>query len=497
MNKATLGFSIGAVAVSVLLIIFLATGFWTRFFFTPTEEHQESMFIMPQETNLSSGIGGTGQLSWEESLNTKIPLEEGETVIAVINREVEGIAEEQFVAYIRSSGSDRRVYITYIGFDDLNRRYVRLWNAPTAATRPETISFFSQDLIGDRNNCIVVTGMNNRNEHTMTILRRSFYRPVTEVFNTIAEIQIDGSIIVQETARSLAYQQGMAIGESYNIAAYGQDRSSRNILDQIETIYSFNPVSEQYEQTSIARIPGSQIEQRRLGELLSGAPGVFEEFINDLWYYVSPQGTIDAEQYLYFDPSGREIIFYGDEAQQVFHWQSSSPTRYGIYIRSQNISISTLLRFIDIELESLDSIKLRVIEDVRLKIAASTNWDGSYRRASSAVGGGLNESVSSIKPAIDAVYDSSWGRIQFNSANEYTISSGNTIRSGRYVLFNLDDKELLELRPNEGNDTSSGRMVYRIETIGHSMLILSRVRLGTSGVQELFEPPVTLTPVEN
>ena len=494
MKKTFTGFFIGASLLCVLFIIFLATGMWKRFFYSKTDERIKTRIVTP-ETGLSTGSGQMGQRQWEDSLSTKIPLENSEILIAVINRESEeGNAEEQFAAYINAAAPERGVYITFIGYEMQSGRYRRMWNAPTAASRVETISLSIQDLIGDRNNCVIVTGMNARNEHTMTVFRKGPNQAQDQAFNKIVELQIDGLIIIQESGRSLAYQQGLTSGQSYNIAAYNHDNMSGNILDQIETIYSYNPSNGQYEQTRVTRIPGSQIEQRRLRELLSGAPGVFEDFINDLWYYVSPQGTIDSRQYIYFDPAGREIIFFGDEAQQVFHWQGSTHTRYGLYVRSQNISITTLLRFIDIELESLDSIRLRVIEEVRLPITINTTWDGSYRRA-----GTVNQEkpASQIMPAVDAAYDTSWGRIRFNSTGEYTITSSGTVRKGYYVFYKVGEINLLELRPDDATGGSEDRMVYRIDASANAALNLSRVRIGNTGIQNMLEPPVTFTPVTN
>ena len=503
MKKSLIGFSIGAAVISVLVIIFLATGSWKYFIHHEEEEEIRTRVVTPREAGSYSVVDYIEQTAWHENFNLKVPLEDGEMLITVFNKEnEEDLAEEQFAAYRVISETAGPVYVTCIKFDEGSRRYKRMWNAPTAAARPETVSLFSQDLIGDRNNCIIVTGMNARNEHTMTIFKRSLYQSQNQAYIKIAELQIDGSIVIQETVRPYSYQQGISRGQSFNIAAYGHDDSSNNILDQIETVYSYNPMNEQYERLRVSRIPGSQIEQRRLRELLSGVPGVFENFITDLWYYVSPQGTIDARQYLYFDPSGKEIIFFGDEAQQVFHWQSSTPTRYGLYVRSQNISISTLLRFIDIELESLDSIRLRVIEDVRLKITVNTSWDGSYRRAGAA---NPKEPISRVKPSVDALYDSSWGRIQFHSTGEYTISSSGNVRGGRYVFFTVEGQELVELRPvtqrldSSGaqiNETAENRTVYRIENVAGTV-IFSRVRLGTAGIQDMLEPPITLTPVAN
>jgi hypothetical protein len=487
MKRTFLYFYIGITLLSVALIIVLAAGLWKPFFKTQADENTETKIVTPRESINFYSAASPEQTTWEEITGTKIPLEEGESVIAVLNRESEiNMPEEQFVVY-RTSNTSSPVFITFLGFDENTRGYRRIWNASTTASRSETITLFSQDLIGDRNNCIIVTGMNEKNEHTMTVFRRSPGQAARQPYRKIAELQIEGSVIIQETARTLAYQQGIARGQSYNIAAYSRDIASANILDQIETIYAFNSLNEQYEQINVSRVPGSQIEQRRIRELLSGAPSVFENFINDLWYYVSPQGTIDTKQYLYFDPLKKEITFFGDEAQQVFIWQSSTRSRLGLYIRSQNISISTLLRFVDIELESLDSIKLRVTEDVRLRIAATTTWDGSYRRAGSA---NFKETATVLKPAIDAVYDSSWGRIQFNGSGEYSINSAGSVRNGRYIFYKVNETDLLELRPEEG---SENRLVYKAE-ITAGVMILSRVRVGINGVQDLLEPPVTLTP---
>jgi hypothetical protein len=491
MKKTFLSFSIATVVICISVIVMLATGYWKRFFYPKTQEMQRTRIVTPKETSLFQDSGMAEQIAWEENLNTNIVMENGEIVLAVLNMEVErGPVQEQFVAYRRLGEVDGLVYVSCIKYDDKGGGYKRVWNSPTAASRPETVSLFTQDIIGDRNNCILVTGMNNRNEHTLTVFRRNPQQAPDQAFSIIAELRIDGSIIIQEKGRSLAYQQGIANGTSFSITAYGHDAESSNILDQLETTYAYNPASNQYERTAVTRIPGSQIEQRRLRELLSGVPGVFETFINDLWYYVSPQGTIDSRQYLYFDPAGREIIFFGDELQQIFHWQNSSRTRYGLYIASQNISISTLRRFIDIELESLDSIRLRVFEDVQLKITVSASWDGSYRRAGTMA---RQETGPSVKPAVDALYDSSWGRLQFHSTGEYTLNSSGAVRKGRYVFFKIAEQDLLELRPEQGN-VPSDRMVYSIDSAGEAALSLSRVRLGSAGVQNLLEGQITLTP---
>jgi hypothetical protein len=443
---------------------------------------------------------------YEDTTNAKIAMNDGESIVAVLTQDMDGdMVDDQILAYRNLLEIDSPIFITYIVFDGVIGGYRRVWSAPTAVTRPGTVSVYTQDLIGDRSFCILVSGMNNAGEHTLTVFRLpQGEEPGEAIFVKIADLRIDGSIQVQEVERTQAYQRGLAKGQDFTLAAYSRDPNSTNILDQVELIYTYNNLSGLYEQSRVTRIPGSQIEQRRIRELLSGGKEDFEKYITGLWYYVSPQGTLDNRQYIYFDPPNREIIFYGEEIQQVFSWQNSSATRHGLYVSSQNISVTTLRRFLDIELESLDSIRVKVFEDVRLKIYVTTPWDGSYRKA------GMSDTIAAetgqkttVLPYIDASYDGFIGRLVFSADGSYELYSagdftGNTAGTpqirGKYAFFMLDNQELLELRPrNNGGHSHETYLVERTGKTDSDTIILLRIRLGTRGVQELHEAAITLT----
>jgi hypothetical protein len=445
-------------------------------------------------------------MAYEDSMNAKVALNEGEALISVLTQDFDGDQlDEQIIAYRNLLEQESPIYVTYVEYLNPEGGYRRIWNTSTAVGRPGTLTLYSQDVLGDRSVCILITGMNAAGEHTLTILRINSGVPTApntsgeEYFSRIAEIHIDGSIRVIETERTQAYQQGLSGGQSFDIVAYGRDNDSTNILDQVEITYAYSPGQDRYVQAKIARLPGSQVEQRRVRELLSGNSGEFEGFIEGLWYYVSPQGTLDNRQYIYFDPDNRELIFYGEETQQIFVWQNSSPTRYGLYVSSQNISVTTLRRFLDIELESLDSIRVKVFEDVRLKIGVSASWDGSYRKA-----GTVKDpppAAREVHSYFDAAYDGSIGTLRFNTNGTYELHAEGTVKEGNYAFFILDNRELLELRP--GSITGLSRETYLVETDGNRRLTgsengppsltLTRVRLSTKGIQDVHEAAITLT----
>ena len=513
------------IITSLLIICALGAGFFVLggldlFNNQKKPEYSRTKIITPGETDLNTQLQYPAEyLINAESYRSKAPLGDGEEIISALTIDLNSDSiEEQIIAYHSIHEIESPVHVALNEYDERLKAYRRTWSAPASASGPGTAALFSRDMIGDRSVCILLSGMNNQGEQTMTIFRWSGQsgskagrrETTTEIdmpFVKIFELQIDGTIRIQETERSQAYQLGQAPGLSYTIAAYGHDSESANLLDQIELQYTYNPKNNMYERTKRTRIPGSQIEQRRLRELLSGTPGVFENFINDLWYYVSPEGTIDSKQYIYFDPANKEVIFYGDENLQVFTWKKSTPNRYGLYITSQNISVTTLSRSVTIELESLDSIRIRVFEEVRLKIGVNESWDGSYRRA----GAERKTTASgekSTKPPISAAFDSSMGKFRFLPGGTYELVSGNTMQTGWYVFFQINEQELLELRQDTGNTAwgtksrnNGNRLIYLVHKLpktgaSRDILNLSRVRLGTTGIQDLHEGIITLTPAE-
>jgi hypothetical protein len=479
--------------ILALVLGFMITQPWDRLFPRNGGEARQPRIIIPRERESGEPEfdSPAERMAYEDIINTKITLRDGEVMLSVLTQDLdEDPVEEQIVAYRNLAEAEGPVRIAYVDYDGAQGGYRRVWDAPTAVTRPLTFTMSIRDLIGDRSVCVVVTGMGSQGAHTLTVFRRGNRQPggegeaPGEIFKKIADLRIDGSIRIRETERPQSYQRGISPGTSFPIAAYGHDPQSDNILDQVEIIYTYNRETGQYEQSRLTRAPGPQIEQRRLQELLSGTPGVFETFIHDLWYSVSPEGTLDNRRYIYFDPASREITFFGDGAQQIFTWQNSSPTRYGLYVATQSVSVTTLRRTIDIELESMESIRVKVFEDVRLKISADNTWDGSYRRAKSA-----EKTAAPSSPYLDARYDSPLGKIRFFPDGSYEIRFGENLEEGHYAFFPVDSQEALELRPRNGGR----RETYLVERSGDN-LILSRSRIGAAGIRTLNEGTITLSP---
>ena len=510
-NKLARNFILGFFILTVLGIVFLVI-FPLSAGSDNTPELPHGRVIIPQTLQyFLDDVNPAEQLARMELMTLRLPLEDGEIFVTLINQDFDNdFYDEQIVAYRNLMEPGNPIYISYIDYDPYLREYRRVWSAPVAATQPGTISLFTLDLIGDRSVSVLVSGMNNLGEHTLTIFRKNeYYRTGMEdnpPFHQIGEIIVDGSILIRELERSQAYQLGMTSGQSFSIVANARNQESDNLMDQIEIIYDFNALSGMYEQSRIVYIHGTQVEQQRVRELLRDQR-TFEDFTAGLWYYISPQGTIDSRQYIYFDPVNREIIFYENETQQVFIWENAFSTRLGIFIRSQNLSIATFRRSIDIELESLDSIRIKVFDNVRFILGMDALWDGSYRKTH------VQENIrehSAMISHINAVYSSPIGTIHFDHEGNFRIISAENTIQGKYAFYIMNNDQILELRPIENLNTgimsnTGPRETYLVEFEDASRVMqehgipsmetitLSRVRLGTRGIQRLHERSISLT----
>jgi hypothetical protein len=424
--------------------------------------------------------------SYDEQVTPRVAFEKTQKIISTLVLDG-AFTDEQVVAYQNENEFEGKVFLTQIKFDPASGEYLRVMTAPAAANVADTVSLLSNDLVGDRSVCILLSGMNTAGEHSLTIFRK----PDNGEFEKIGEFVIDGIISVVEVERGVNYERGITNGASFTVTTRGRDTASYNEMDQVEITYAYNPELNRYEQDKITAVPGAVINSQRQREILSGNKTRFQEFIFGLWYPVSEEGTVDMRQYVYIDPEQKEIIFFGEDRQEVFTWINTTSTRYGLYLVANNIAVTTLRRYIDIEMETLDSIRLKVVEDVRMKIEVSAPWDGSYRKAP-LLKDRLIAAVPPVTAFVEEKYESSLGRVTFSANGEYRIETEGAVRTGKYAFFLLGTDELLELRPE--SHSAAERVPREVYTVARDSagLVLSRVRIGTKKIERYPEASIAL-----
>jgi hypothetical protein len=428
--------------------------------------------------------------SYAERVVPRVAFERGQRILSTLVLDGDW-TDEQVVAFQSATTFEDRVFLTQIKFDTASGEYARVMTEGVAANVADTVSLQSNDLVGDRSVCILLSGMNTAGEHTLAVFRKP---DNNGVFAKIGEFVVDGIISVVETERGVNYERGVTNGASFAITTRGRDTASLNEMDQVEVVYTYDPALNRYAQSGITAIPGAAIDVQRQRELLSGDKARFQEFISGLWYPVGADGAVDTRLYVYIDAEKREIIFFSEDRQEVFSWINTTSTRYGLYLVANNSAVTTLRRYIDVEMETLDRIRLKVVEDVRMKIEVSAPWDGAYRKApplqdrKDRVTGDLPP----VTAFVEAEYESSLGRVGFAANGAYRIETDSAARTGKYAFFRLGTEELLELRPAARSAAERvPREVYAVAR-DDSGLVLFRVRIGAKQIERYPEASIAL-----
>lgn len=406
-----------------------------------------------------------------------------------------GQGDEQILIVRKTDRNDGRLSIVVAVYVPSRRTWIRAWEGETLATKFTTFTVQAKDLIGDHNNEIICMGMDDSNEQTIVVFRRTPGNgPLS--YTPILSLKAD-SISIGDIQRSQGYQLGQTNGESFAIYAFNRDKSSQNILDQIKSTYTWDPKRGIYVKTADDRIPGAQVEREAVAKVLTGSEKDFERFLQGGWYE-SNKGPLDpAARFLIFDKPNNTITFYTTDTQEVFRWTDSHSTRYGLYAGCQNEDITNLRRLMDIEMTGINTISVRVFEDLRMKSDSQNSWDGTYQKLPADTMEMIAHNASSTaKPdfRLEGTYRSADGSVLLFAPPRYSLQRGGSVERGAFDLYRLGSDTVLELNILNDNGLSGGRRVYRAtytETKAGSQITkrleLEPARASISGLEILQE----------
>ncbi len=370
------------------------------------------------------------------------------------------------------------------------RGWFRSWESPIPVTKLTTLQLQARDVIGDHWLSIVVTGMNEKNEQTLTIFREVRGSELTGLQYTLIASVVGDSVRIEDADRPESYQLGQTEGMPSTILAFTKDAASSNPLDQLRTTWSWDQKKKVYAISAQDPIPGAQVERDIANKVLTGRESDFESFLQGVWYDASLGPKDPKTRLLVFDRPGNSIVFYSGDSQEVFHWNESHATRTGLYVGAQNESVPTLRRLMDIEMTGADSISVRVFEDLLMKIESENRWDGNYRR--------FHEDAlpapKSVGPLpIEGLWTGDSVKLVFG-ATSYTLTQGDKSSEGRWIQYTVGKDNLIELIES-GPGGKRRNFSIEIQSAGNGArsIVLTPVIPTINGPERAEEPRIRVT----
>jgi hypothetical protein len=460
--------------------------------------------IVPEVTD-DSGPGaesGNGITAETLELTPKVPLDDKENLIRVINTNLDlDTNDEQILVLREKEDPQAPLKIAVIDYDPIRATYSRTWESLTNATNLRLLEISLKDVVGDHNLEIVCRGMNDLGELTLDLFRKTpSPTGLGLYFTEILRIVADGSIEIDEVERSEGYRLGQKNGPSFVIYAYSRDAESENILDKVKRTYYWQYQQNRYVLTSKEQLPGAVIEEKQLEELFSD-PSVeaFEAFLAGPWYLA---GTDGQEEILLFLPEQRRITVYSGDVQEVYTWQASFRSLSNRLLAfGANESIESIVRRFNIEVVSLNTIDVSIL--------GSEQWDRSFGRYFK-----LNEElqqdllsadrsrINAAQIELNGLYQSGAGfEIIFEPPYFTWIEEGRNFAGG-FTVIHLD-QDVLYLQGMDENGLPTTTATYIMEytekqegTYLYRTLSLVPGKLSVHGVEPTSETRIVFEQLE-
>ncbi len=438
----------------------------------------------------------------------KIPLPPNLRVLQTINTNLDlDLTDEQVLVVKDKRNQDSKLKIIVVDFDPIRNIYFKSWEGITNAVNSHDYSLSLKDIVGDHSKQIILQGTNAKGELTLDVFRRTpSPNGLGLFFRNICKIVSDGTIDIEEQERSEGYQLGQKNGISFPIVVFTHDPESKNVTDLLKMTYYWKYPKNSYVLSSVEKIPGKKVEEKRLRKLFnSNSIKAFEDFIKGAWYHPVKGG---AGEILFFQPDRRVINLYSKNVDEVYIWKESSSKIYNrLRIVVENESIPSIRKLV--------SVRVKSLYEIYVSIQGHDRWDFSskrYVRLPEEMKEQMvhkNEAqlvkISPIK--LKGLYSNTLKGIEINfMAPRYTWTEKGRKEHGGFVIFNFGGKEnfdVLQMMAVSGNGLIKATRSYllKYKEIKQSkelkrIINLIPIKLEISGFNVISPTGLKLTQVE-
>lgn len=433
--------------VFVVVAAFLAVFFICRNIIVEDNSYSRAKVVKPVVDGALSD-GDDSESDYDEYDQASfIELANDETLLSIVTMDIDDDGYDDQINIVKTSRSPFLALIVGL-YNPASSSYVRAAWIATNISQIRTFACTSMDVIGNHRNSLVYQGVADNGDSVLCIFNGKRGEDGGFELEKIGDFESDGTVFIQQTERNEAYELSQTRAASFPVWVYSTDSEDATKLDQIQTMYNWSEEDGRYVQVSQTRVKGSRIAANELARIQDGTVETFTKFLDGLWYKTDSSG--ESLRYIFFDDLSNEIVFYYQDSEEVYSWLNSNLRRNGIYFSAVNQSIENLQRRFDISLVSIDEIRIRIQDDVRMIIGESTLWDGNYKKlASKIVAKADTAPLSKVIERLEQK-DIAWiagdGKYFVFENGAYTVQGDDFADSGLYMINTVSGEQLLQFR---------------------------------------------------
>ena len=453
------------VPIVFFLLFAIALIFYFLFSSFASGKEQETVrakVVIPATTTQVEQTEDTESYSSVEFENTSlIQLNMDETLITTLSIDINSDTFEDQIIAVKKANNPNIVLIIGL-YNSKTSEYQRFTEIQTSIFQVKTFSLMTMDLAGNHTNTLVCTGFSSNNDSILQAYNPKVERNRFSIVKII-DLKTDGTIFIQQAQRNDNYSIYNMNAECFPIIMYSTEETPEGTdFEQVQTTYEWNKKTEVYEPTTTTRLSSKKITAKELARILDGTVPTFTNFLDGLWYRTNTTGQ---QRYIFFDPKSEEIIFFDQAIQEVYDWLNNTLRKNGVYISASNKSISNLVRYFNIDLVSVDEIRVRVRDDVRMIIGTDTLWDGVYKKTSQKMNS-VQSKTTEIANIIKTMEEGA-GKWNFQentvafAEGVFSLSNKDKKESGVYTQTTLFNTDLIQFRADQENSKLNGFFMYK------------------------------------
>jgi hypothetical protein len=401
----------------------------------------------------------------------------GELFLKTIDINVDDDEDFEQVIVSKKSTSNTSLEIVVADFSPGLGVYSRSFEGTVAATKLDSIIVQPVDVTGDGLLDLIVQGLNEFNNQTLTVFRRSPNRGFARVFSG---------------AGSKITIQGQENPEAFAPASIIVESPPNSAGSAIQTTYKWNGRLSSFEKASETLL--RYANKPSLG-LAGGDTQTFLSWLNRLWTRNADPSDLRS---LFLDVQGNALILGDSKIQQRWIIQSAAHSGNRLYLTCSISESSGLTRLVTIDAETQDEISVDIIDQQVSRFSRDEGWSGLYHAATSTP---QSEPLQAEQPDFDLF----WGRYLGSDDSVLVLTPSKSIiviekkyRAGVSKFYNYSGYRVLDFLQIEPNGLAGARLVFVMEADRSDDGAIRQIRLipahiGPAGVQIDYRPPYVFT----
>jgi len=430
----------------------------------------------------------------KDDLTPKIPIKEGETLLRVININLDLDRQDEQILVLKDKDDiSSLIRIAVLDYEGVIKNYRRTWEGKTSSVNIRGFNITLSDLIGDHNIEIICSGVSLDNKQSLTVFRKSKKDIDTGIYySKIYDFVANGTIEILESKRDVSYESGMRDGKSFPIIATVVNPDSENIMDLIKYTFFWDFPSKQYIKAKEEDILGEKLAEDKLSEIYNGTDEEFIEYISGPWFL-----NTDPDYILDINANMNQINFYTQDVQEVYNMKNAYKVfRNRLWVGGENELINYVENEIYIKLEDINVISVSIKEiDIQTRRKSPNElWTGRFYRYNTDLDNVDEFALHNEHPFLFGKYIGDTGaEIEFDGSEFHFISDIESFQGG-ISLFSTN-VPIFNMRIMNSSKISIENRVFRYEyeenILGNTiqrMLTLYPGLMGISGFEQLDQP---------